>query len=196
MTGGVSITPEQVLQFTGPTDDFLCPITANTYNIEFYRFTISDAESHKVLFDVERSAEDCEPMENIARLPLELQRSMRTINYRFPPSMLYRKSISAKLVFGINGDTPVPNFRMIERHYFRNTLIKSFDFNFGFCIPRSTNTWESIYDMPELTEEWKQAIVQGANETVSDSFYFVDGKLVMHNKASYAYDAPEISYEM
>ena len=26
-------------------------------------------------------------------------------------------------------------------------------------------------------------------ETRSDSFYFVDDKLVMHNKADYAYDA-------
>lgn len=40
-----------------------------------------------------------------------------------------------------------------ERHYFRNKLIRSYDFNFHFCIPNSTNTWEAIYEMPELTEE-------------------------------------------
>jgi len=28
----------------------------------------------------------------------------------------------------------IPNFRMIERHYFKNKLIKSFDFSFGFCV--------------------------------------------------------------
>ena len=36
----------------------------------------------------------------------------------------------------------VDNFRMIERHYFRDILIRSYDFSFGFCIPNSTNTWE------------------------------------------------------
>ena len=39
---------------------------------------------------------------------------------------------------------------MIERHYFGNELIKSFDFNFGFCIPGSTNTWEAVYALPPL----------------------------------------------
>lgn len=51
------------------------------------------------------------------------------------------------------GDKPVNNFRMIERHYFRNQLLKSFDFHFGFCIPSSKNTCEHIYDFPPLSEE-------------------------------------------
>lgn len=50
------------------------------------------------------------------------------------------------------GSEPVPNFRMIERHYFRDRLIQSFDFTFGFCIPNSTNSWEAIYHMPKLSE--------------------------------------------
>ena len=32
------------------------------------------------------------------------------------------------------GNQPVTNFRMIERHYFKGRLIKSFDFEFPFCI--------------------------------------------------------------
>ena len=42
------------------------------------------------------------------------------------------------------------NFRMIERHYFRDRLLKNFDFNFGFCIPNSKNTCEHIYEFPTL----------------------------------------------
>ena len=30
---------------------------------------------------------------------------------------------------------------MIERHFFRGRHLKTFDFNFGFCIPDSKNTW-------------------------------------------------------
>ncbi|ESL10923.1 hypothetical protein TRSC58_01336 [Trypanosoma rangeli SC58] len=191
MAANIHITPEQVLQFNAPTSDFLCPLTANTYNIEFYRFTIRDMETGKVVFDVERDHGDYPPPETLAQLPPEVQQLMRTISYSFPPSLLRRKTIGAKLVFGVNGDIPVPNFRMIERHYFRNTLIKSFDFTFGFCIPHSTNTWEAIYDMPTLSEEWVRAIIASPNETVSDSFYFVDNKLMMHNKAYYAYNAQE-----
>lgn len=56
------------------------------------------------------------------------------------------------LAFSV-GAKEVPNFRMIERHYFRGKLIKSFDFAFGFCIPNSTNTWEVIYTMPPLSKK-------------------------------------------
>ena len=44
-----------------------------------------------------------------------------------------RKSIGAKLVFKV-GEDPLPGFRMIERHYFKDQLIKSFDFTLGFCM--------------------------------------------------------------
>jgi len=33
-------------------------------------------------------------------------------------------------------------------------------------------------------------MVANPNVTKSDSFYFVEGKLVMHNKAEYSYNAP------
>ena len=42
---------------------------------------------------------------------------------------------------------------MIERHYFKEKLLKSFDFNFGFCMPNSKNTCEHIYEFPRLTDK-------------------------------------------
>lgn len=42
---------------------------------------------------------------------------------------------------------------MIEKHYFRDRLLKTFDFEFGFCIPYSRNTCEHIYEFPPLPEE-------------------------------------------
>ena len=129
------------------------------------------------------------------------------------------------------GDKPIKNFRMIERHYFRNRVLKEFDFDFGFCMPNSRNTCEHIYEMPELSEEESkfailttlylieptfgsttpyrmhlchlflinahisltlfavQQLIDNPYETKSDSFYFVEDKLIMHNKADYAYNA-------
>ena len=48
------------------------------------------------------------------------------------------------------GDQPM-KLRMVERHFFGNKLLKSFDFDFGFCIPKSTNTVEHIYEFPALS---------------------------------------------
>ena len=80
---------------------------------------------------------------------------------------------------------PLKNFRIIERHYFRSRLIKSYDFTFGFCIPNSTNTWETLLDVPILDAKLVKEMIEHPYETKSDTFYFVGDELVMHNKASY-----------
>lgn len=53
----------------------------------------------------------------------------------------------------VAGNKEISNFRMIERHYFQNKLLKSFDFNFGFVIPGSKNTVEHIYEFPSLKDD-------------------------------------------
>ena len=77
---------------------------------------------------------------------------------------------------------------MIERHFFRDIHLKTFDFDFGFCIPRSNNTCEHIYEFPELDQKTRDLMIQNPYETRSDSFYFVDNELIMHNKADYAFN--------
>ena len=108
------------------------------------------------------------------------------------------------------GDREVKSFRMIERHFFRDQLIKSFDFDFGFCPPNTTNSIEHIYDMPEFESKQSRRLlfvsfnstdiffffaftlvkdmIEHPYETKSDSFYFVDNQLIMHKKATYAFD--------
>ncbi|XP_017744416.1 PREDICTED: protein unc-119 homolog A isoform X3 [Rhinopithecus bieti] len=110
----------------------------------------------------------------------------RFVRYQFTPAFLRLRQVGATVEFTV-GDKPVNNFRMIERHYFRNQLLKSFDFHFGFCIPSSKNTCEHIYDFPPLSEELISEMICHPYETQSDSFYFVDDRLVMHNKADYSY---------
>lgn len=75
----------------------------------------------------------------------------RFIRYYFKPSFLTLKHVGATMEFVV-GDKPVNKFRMIERHFFRDRLLKSFDFEFGFCIPHSRNTCEHIYHIPHLPE--------------------------------------------
>ena len=73
--------------------------------------------------------------------------------------------IRDRLVFAV-GTVALNGFRMIERHYFRDKLVKSFDFSFGFCIPGSTNTWDSVYALPPLSEE------------LSELFYLINYLLI------------------
>ena len=66
-----------------------------------------------------------------AMIPPELEDQVRCIQYDFGSDFLQLRTIGTQLTFSI-GPHEVPNFRMIERHYFRNYLIRSFDFTFGF----------------------------------------------------------------
>mmetsp|Transcript_26796 Transcript_26796/g.26705 ORF Transcript_26796/g.26705 Transcript_26796/m.26705 type:complete len:82 (-) Transcript_26796:50-295(-) len=76
---------------------------------------------------------------------------------------------------------------MIEKHYFKDRILKDYMFDFKFCIPNTVNTWEQIYDLPELTDEEKEEIIENPYEVKSDTFFFVQDKLVMHSRAIYDY---------
>lgn len=64
--------------------------------------------------------------------------------------------VSTSVEFTV-GDRPINSFRMIERHYFQGRLLKSFDFDFGFCIPNSRNTCEHIYEFPQLPDDLSES---------------------------------------
>lgn len=179
-----SITPQDVLTYEKPTDGFLCPINANTYGIEFLEFEIKDYDSNKCVFKVARDGEADVIPEHM--LTPEMEEAMRSVRYHFDADFLRYKTVRTSLTFSV-GDKPVPNFRMIERHYFNDKLIRNYDFPFGFCIPNSTNSWETIYPMPENSEEEIARFVNTPYGHKSDSFYFVNDQLIMHNKAEYAF---------
>lgn len=177
------VTVDDVLDLNRPTRDFLCPLNANTWGIEFLSFTIEDYDTKNLIFEVSRERP---PKFDLADLGSMDENSMRKIKYQFSEDVLRLPAIKTSLVFSV-GMQKVHGFRMIERHYFRNTLIRSYDFKFGFCIPGSTNTWDAVYAVPPLNEELIQDMIANPYETTSDSFYFVEDKLIMHNKASYSY---------
>ncbi|KAJ3652088.1 hypothetical protein Zmor_018084 [Zophobas morio] len=185
-----NITPEDVLRLTKITDTYLCDPDANIYDIDFTRFKIRDLESGAVLFEIakpvpenvdensEKNQENDEPID---------PNSGRFVRYQFTPQFLKLKTVGATVEFTVGGK-PVNRFRMIERHFFRDKLLKTFDFEFGFCIPYSRNTCEHIYEFPVLPPDLVNEMIASPFETRSDSFYFVDDSLIMHNKADYAYN--------
>jgi len=152
--------------------------------LDFLKFTISDYDSKKVIFQV---GKDSPPPPDVSMDFTAIGEDMyRKIRYRFSEDVLRLPFIQTSLVFGV-GKVEVRNFRMIERHYYKNQLVKSFDFEFGFCIPGSVNTWDAVYAVPPLKDNLIDAMIDNPYETRSDSFYFVDDRLIMHNKASYEY---------
>eukprot|EP01038_Epipyxis_sp_PR26KG_P013752 gene13752-18444_t len=184
------VTPEEVSTFTKPTDGFLCALSANTFGIDFLQFTISDYETKNVIFEVGR--DNPTPQDISVDFSTLGEDMYRKIKYNFSEDVLRLPMIQTSLVFSV-GNQPLNGFRMIERHYFKDKLVKSFDFSFGFCIPGSTNTWDAVYNLPPLSNELINDMIDHPYETKSDSFYFVNNKLIMHNKASYKYFREDIA---
>jgi hypothetical protein len=77
--------------------------------------------------------------------------STRVIKYHLGPDFLRLQTVGLTLRFS-NGEKPINCMEMVERHYFRGKVIRSYEFKFGFVIPGSTNSWEFIYDLPVLSE--------------------------------------------
>mmetsp|Transcript_12533 Transcript_12533/g.29915 ORF Transcript_12533/g.29915 Transcript_12533/m.29915 type:complete len:194 (-) Transcript_12533:203-784(-) len=178
----VQITPDYVNMFTGPTTGFLCMLDANVYQLQFLDFKIRslDEGNEKMLFDLGAGSMPSPPPPDIG------EDACRFIRYHFGPELLEINTIGTTLEF-VNGPYEVHQFRMIERHYFRDQLITSYDFTMPFVMPNSRNTWEMIYTKPLLSEEWKEALRSAPWEARSDSFYFVQDQLIMHNRAEYNY---------
>ena len=59
---------------------------------------------------------------------------------------------------------------MIGRHYFRDQLVKSFDFKFSYVPPNTRNSWDVIYDVPLLEDGLVNEMLAAPYETKSDSF--------------------------
>lgn len=152
MVDSTAINPDYVRSLTTPTDHFLCKMSDNTFGIKFGAFRIRDMISGITLVDV--------PEEEILKeegvlTPEQLEDpTKRLVKYHFGPDFLQLQTIGLKVEFSV-GENPVHEMIMIERHYFKEKCIKSYEFNFAFCIPNSKNSWEVIYDMPQLTPEEK-----------------------------------------
>ncbi|XP_058484338.1 protein unc-119 homolog B isoform X1 [Solea solea] len=177
------VTPEDVLGLQKITENYLCSPDDNIYNIDFTRFKIRDMETGTVLFEITKPPSTDKTGDKRDIDP----NAGRFVRYQFTPAFLRLRQVGATVEFMV-GEMPIENFRMIERHYFREKLLKSFDFEFGFCMPNSKNTCEHIYEFPPLSEDIVREMILHPYETQSDSFYFVDNKLVMHNKADYSYN--------
>ncbi|XP_039273073.1 protein unc-119 homolog B-like [Styela clava] len=183
------IEASDVLKLASPTKNYLCSLESNVFGIDFTRFKIRNMDTGTVLFEIMKPDSDMvQEVDAQQEYDEDADASSgRFVRYQFTPQFLKLGTVGATVEFVI-GEKPVQNFRMIERHYFRNTLLKSFDFDFGFCIPNSKNTCEHIYEFPQLSKDMMKEMIQHPFETKSDSFYFVDGKLIMHNKAEYSYN--------
>uniref|UniRef100_A0A3P8S7V2 Unc-119 lipid binding chaperone c n=1 Tax=Amphiprion percula TaxID=161767 RepID=A0A3P8S7V2_AMPPE len=165
---GEPVRPQHVLKLNSYTKDYLCSPEDNIYNVSFSCFKIRDVVSGAVILDIKK----LQPTD----------------------ADTFIKALPGGLEFTV-GSKALSRFHLIERHFYRNLLLKTFDFEIGFCIPHSRNTCEHIYCLPDLDSNIVEEMIRNPFETRSDSFYFVNNKLMMHHKAEYSFTGTDSSRE-
>ena len=181
-----TIADAQALQ--APTDKILCTLADNTF-IRFGEYSVCDYDTRTELLHV--TSEQNKQQDDFAREQEQdgtLTMDMRILKHEFPRAFFQLRNLELNLEFtNVNGDQPLQQLTLIEKHFFRGQILSQFEFNFPFCVPKSTNQWQYVYELPELSEEQQQEMIDAPFETQSDSFFFAEGRLIVHNKAAYKY---------
>ena len=158
--------------------------------MRFGEYSVCDYDSRTQLLHVDAATNKMQDdfarqMESDGTLTMD----MRVLKHEFPRTFFHLRNLELNLEFmNVNGDQPLQNMTLIEKHFFRGQVLSEFEFEFPFCMPKSTNTWQYVYELPVLTPEQQQEMIDAPFETQSDSFFFAEGRLVVHNKASYKYE--------
>jgi hypothetical protein len=171
-----NLKPEEVLLMESQTDDFLVNLADNEYGIRFIGFKIRDVDKGETFHEFK--ADNIYDLDYFADHELD---------YTFPQKMLTAKTIGTNLTFVV-GDKEVRNLDFIERHYIGNKLMANYAFKFPFFIPNTENNIEFMYPMPKLSDETKNQIKDKEDVYAkSDTFIFVNNKLIIHRRANYRY---------
>ena len=112
-----------MLKLTIPTSDYLCPKSANIYEIEFIKFRVRDfSNSNKnssktggykpVLIDIAKPPGYIESEEE-----KNDPEAGRFVKYDLHGDFLDLRSLGAQITFTVGGSKVVKDFRMIEKHY-------------------------------------------------------------------------------
>lgn len=102
-----TVTPEDVLNLSKITDDYLCSANANVFEIDFTRFKIRDLESGAVLFEIAKPPSEQFPdglsiedtmlaaAEELSLDDTADPNAGRYVRYQFTPAFLNLKTVGA-----------------------------------------------------------------------------------------------------
>ncbi|KAF6211217.1 hypothetical protein GE061_014333 [Apolygus lucorum] len=165
--------PEDIMEMKTITDGYL--VAPGRSPIEFTCFSMREMESDRLIFEIRKSQDEG-----------DVCTTQSLTRYDLTPEFLNIPTLGATVEFKV-GPEPIQELRMIERHFFKDKLLISHDFTFGFCIPNSVNSWEHTYEFPTLPLHVRNAMISEPYFTKSDSFYFANSVLILHNKAEYSF---------
>ncbi|GMR36954.1 hypothetical protein PMAYCL1PPCAC_07149 [Pristionchus mayeri] len=101
-----------------------------------------------------------------------------------PRAVLKCKSVSRELNF--YSDELIEKFRLEQRVFLKESVIEEWFFDFGFVIPKSTNTWQSVIEAAPQGNMLPPALLSG--NVVIETSFFDDELLVSKSTVRIFYD--------
>jgi len=132
-------------------DEILCGFQLNWMNLR-------DAESGKILW---QGSED-------------LSNPGKEHEAKVPKKILKCKAVSREINF--TSSEEMNSFRLEQKVYFKGRILEEWYFDFGFVIPGSTNTWQSIIEAAPEGHMMPSNVLSG-NVVIETHFY--DGDLLV-----------------
>lgn len=172
------ISINQVMSMTAPSENFYVELNDNTYGIRFKGFKLRDIKTNEIFHSYQS--------ENIYELDYFAE---NILEYVFPLSILKANNLGSNITLVV-GNNLVKNLTLIERHYLDDQLAANYNFEFPVFMPDSENNIEFMYPIPPLRKSTLEQISKGEDiYGKSDTFIFVEGKLIVHRRADYVYTA-------
>lgn len=165
-----------VMAMTEPSKNFFVELKDNVYGIRFKGFKLRDFQTNEIFHHF--VADDIFELDYFAD---------NELIYIFPHKILKAKNLASNLTLVV-GDNLVKNLTLIERHYIDDNIAANYKFEFPLFMPNSENNVEFMYPVPPLSQESQEKLNRGEEiNAKSDTFIFVEGKLVIHRRANYTY---------
>ena len=93
---------------------------------------------------------------------------------RVPKKILKCRAVSREINF--SSVEPMEKFRLEQKVLFKGRCLEEWNFDFGFVIPNSTNTWQSLIEAAPESQMMPAKVLNG-NVVIETQFF--DGELLV-----------------
>jgi len=102
---------------------------------------------------------------------------------RVPKSILKCRAVSREINF--TSVEPMEKFRLEQRVLFKGRCLEEWFFEFGYVIPNSTNTWQSLIEAAPESQMMPATVLNG--NVIIETKFFYDDLLVSTSKVRLFY---------
>jgi len=102
---------------------------------------------------------------------------------RVPKSILKCRAVSREINF--SSIEPMEKFRLEQRVLFKGKCLEEWFFEFGYVIPNSTNTWQSLIEAAPESQMMPANVLNG--NVIIETKFFDDDLLVSTSKVRLFY---------